>query len=125
MIPTQRIAAAAVLLSLAGAGAHATTSFAAADDPATPAHRAPAAVYSRPDKAMVPVTVPNADSSSISGAPAQPAVVRIQVPQSGFDWGDAGIGAAGAVALAMLGVGGALVISQRPRRTRHGTAGPN
>lgn len=42
----------------------------------------------------------------------------VQVPAaSGFDWGDAGIGAAGAVALAMLGVGGVLVIShRRPRR---------
>lgn len=42
----------------------------------------------------------------------------VQVPAAtGFDWGDAGIGAAGAVALAMLGVGGALVIShRRPRR---------
>ena len=42
----------------------------------------------------------------------------VQVPAAtGFDWGDAGIGAAGVVALAMLGVGGALVIShRRPRR---------
>lgn len=92
---------------------------------ATAAKQPPPAVYSRPDRAMVPVTVPNAETSTISGGPAQQAVVRVQAPQSGFDWGDAGIGAAGAVALAMLGVGGALVISQRPRRTRPGTAGPN
>jgi hypothetical protein len=46
--------------------------------------------------------------------PAQ--VVRITTPASGFDWGDAGIGAAGGLALAMLGVGGAFAISQRPRR---------
>ena len=55
--------------------------------------------------------------------PAQ--VVRITTPASGFDWGDAGVGAAGGLALAMLGVGGALVISQRPRRTRQRTAQPN
>jgi hypothetical protein len=85
MTPTHRIAAAAaVLLSLAAAGEPAATAR-AADDPATPVHRAPAAVYSRPDKAMVPVTVPNAESSTISGVPAQQAVVRVQAPQSGFD----------------------------------------
>jgi hypothetical protein len=55
-----------------------------------------------------------------------PAAVRIQTPPSGFDWGDAGIGAAGGVALALFGVGGALVVSQRrPHRTRHRTAQPN
>ena len=54
------------------------------------------------------------------------AAVRIQAPSSGFDWGDAGIGAAGGLALAMLGLGGAIVIShQRPRRTRHTTTLPN
>lgn len=119
-----RITTAALILALAAAGAPAATAR-PTDDPATPVHRAPAAVYSRPDREMVPVTAPNAESSTISGVPAQQAVVRVEAPQSGFDWGDAGIGAAGAVALAMLGVGGALVISQRPRWTRHGTAGPN
>jgi hypothetical protein len=56
-----------------------------------------------------------------------PAVaVRIQTPPSRFEWGDAGIGAAGGVALALFGVGGALVVSQRrPRRTRDRTAQPN
>ena len=49
------------------------------------------------------------------------AVVRIQTPPSGFDWGDAGIGAAGGLALAMIGLGGALVIAQRPRRSRQTT----
>lgn len=123
MTPIHRIAAAAaVLLSLAAAGTPTAT---ARPDFAPATKQPPPVVYSRPDKAMVPVTGPNADSSTISGAPAQQAVVRVQAPQSGFDWGDAGIGAAGAVALAMLGMGGALVISQRPRRTRHGTAGPN
>ena len=53
------------------------------------------------------------------------AAVRIQAPPSRFDWGDAGIGAAGGLALAMLCVVGALVISQRPRRTRHSTARSN
>jgi hypothetical protein len=43
--------------------------------------------------------------------------VRVITPQTGFDWGDAGIGAAGGFALSMLGLGGALILSQR-RGTR-------
>jgi hypothetical protein len=45
--------------------------------------------------------------------PAQ--VVRVS-DHSGFDWGDAGIGAAGGLGLAMLGLGGAIVVSQRRSR---------
>jgi hypothetical protein len=53
-------------------------------------------------------------------------VVRITTPASGFDWGDAGIGAAGGLALAMLGVGGGLLITrQRPQRSRRTTAQPS
>jgi hypothetical protein len=56
----------------------------------------------------------------------QTPVVLITSPARGFDWGDAGIGAAGGLAVAMLGLGGGLVISrQRPRRTRHTTTLPN
>jgi hypothetical protein len=52
-----------------------------------------------------------------------PTIVRVSAPNSGFDWGDAGIGAAGGVALSMIGLGGALAVSQhRTRRTRHTTA---
>jgi len=59
------------------------------------------------------------DPSGASFAMPQTPVVRITTPASGFDWGDAGIGAAGGLALALAGVGGGLVIShQRPRRTR-------
>jgi hypothetical protein len=47
-----------------------------------------------------------------------PPVVRITAGNSGFDWGDAGIGAAGGLALSMVGLGGALAVSQhRNRRT--------
>ena len=66
------------------------------------------------------------DPSGASYTIPQTPVVRITTPASGFDWGDAGIGAAGGLALAMLGVGGGLVIShQRPRRARHTTGLPN
>ena len=48
----------------------------------------------------------------------QPAVqiVRVSAP-GGFDWGDAGIGAAGAFGLSMLAIGGGLVIAARRHRT--------
>ena len=51
--------------------------------------------------------------------PSQPAVqiVRVSAP-SGFDWGDAGIGAAGALGLSTLAIGSALVIAAR----RHGSS---
>jgi hypothetical protein len=38
---------------------------------------------------------------------------------NGFDWGDAGVGAGGALALGMVAVGGALVL-----RNRHGQVPP-
>lgn len=108
---------AAVILSLAAAGAPAATATVSATNPATTANRPPATVYSRPDKSIIRVTTP---------ASAPQPVVRITTPPNGFAWGDAGIGAAGGLALAMLGVGGALVIThQRPRRTRHTTTLPN
>ena len=50
-------------------------------------------------------------------------IVRVVAPQTGFDWGDAGIGVAGGVALSMLGIGGALVISSQ-RRTHRSTSPP-
>jgi hypothetical protein len=66
------------------------------------------------------------DPAGASFTIPQTPVVRIITPASGFDWGDAGIGAAGGLALAILGVGGGLVIShQRPRRARPTTTLPN
>ena len=54
-----------------------------------------------------------------SNAPAQPvSVASVQQPgsgQSGFQWGDAGIGAAGTIAL--LGAGAAASVGVRRRRT--------
>jgi hypothetical protein len=113
---------AAVILSLVAAGAPAASARPADFVPA--GKQAPASVYSRPDKSLVPVATP--DRGRIANATAPQADVRIQSPPSGFDWGDAGIGAVGGLALAMLGVGGGLVIShQRPRRTRSTTSLPS
>jgi hypothetical protein len=105
MTTTHRITTtAAAILSLAAAGAPTATAMPVRADPPTGPNRAPATVQT---------------------TSAPPPVVRIQTP-SGFDWGDAGSGAAGGVAFAMLGLGGGLVISHhRPRRTRHTTALPS
>ena len=51
-------------------------------------------------------------------------IVQITTPSSGFDWADAGIGAAGGLAITMLGVGGAVVVSQRRARHPHRPATP-
>jgi hypothetical protein len=50
--------------------------------------------------------------------PSQPAlqIVRVSAPEA-FDWGDAGIGAAGALGLSTLAIGSALVIAARRHRT--------
>jgi hypothetical protein len=111
MTTTPRITTtAAVILSLAAAGAPTATATVSATNPATTANQPPASAYSRPDKSMIRASTPGS---------APQAVVRIQTSPNGFDWGDAGIGAAGGLALAMIGLGGALVVSQRrPRRNR-------
>ena len=47
------------------------------------------------------------------------------VPSSGFDWGDAGIGAGSTLALTVIGIGGVLATSNRRGRhthQRHATA---
>jgi len=65
-------------------------------DPAIPLRPAP-------EPAMV--------SPATSDAARAPVVVRVTTAR-GFDWGDAAIGAAGGIALSMLGVGGFLVVAQ-------------
>jgi hypothetical protein len=48
---------------------------------------------------------------------ATPAVVEIEAPSGSFDWGDAGIGAAGMLALFSI-TGGALLLATSRRRRR-------
>jgi hypothetical protein len=45
--------------------------------------------------------------------------VRVLAPSSGFDWGDAGIGAGSALVLTIIGVGGVLTATSRRRRRNH------
>jgi hypothetical protein len=55
-------------------------------------------------------------SATPTGVPST--VVRIVSHDGRFDWGDAGIGAAGGLGLALLGVGGAAAVSQQRRARR-------
>jgi hypothetical protein len=67
------------------------------------------------------VVRPNADQQTPVSAPAT--IVRVSATASGFDWGDAGIGAAAGVALSMLALGLVLVASQHgARRSRRSAA---
>ena len=82
MISTRRITTtAAVIVSLAAAGAPTATAR-PIDDQAIGATPAPASVYSRPDKSVIPVTASPGQSTSTE-ASVQQAVVRIQMPPSG------------------------------------------
>jgi hypothetical protein len=49
----------------------------------------------------------------------RPTIMRVN-DRNGFDWADAGVGAAGGAALSMLGVGLLLLVSER-RRSRPST----
>lgn len=49
-------------------------------------------------------------------APTPPTIVRAAAPNSGFDWGDAGFGAAAGFAISMIALGGGLAVSQSHSR---------
>jgi hypothetical protein len=107
-----------------------------AASPGTPSPLA----YSRQDKQFVssrpsppPATpgtvVPSTGMGQTGAAAGDLAAYRLHTraqtsvaatsPSDGFDWGDAGIGAAAGLALAVLGVGGGLaLIQRRSGRTR-------
>jgi hypothetical protein len=59
---------------------------------------------------------------AISEIRATPTVTAVHVPSGGFDWGDAGIGAAGMLALFSIAGGSALMLSERRRRRTVGVA---
>ena len=54
--------------------------------------------------------------SAIREVRATPTVVAVHEPTGGFDWGDAGIGAAGMLALFSIAGGSALLLTGRKRR---------
>jgi hypothetical protein len=113
MTTTRRIATGVVAtLALATAApASATPWDPNSRDPSIP-------IRSAPGRAMIAPASTNAGNG--------PVVLRLTTERSGFDWADAGIGAAGATALTLLGVGGALMISdRRPHQTHHSAVRPN
>ncbi len=66
-------------------------------------------------------TGPGSDVSSTNGydfARVPPTVVRIVSGDSGFDWGDAGIGAGAALGLMLAATGGALLLAHRRTQSR-------
>ena len=66
---------------------------------------------------------PDARDAALPEAPTPDTVVEIrEVPSTGFDWGDAGIGAAGI--LALLSIAGGLTLMATSRRRRHGAEMP-
>ena len=130
MTTTHRITTTAVLiLSLGATGAPAASAMLARSEPPGAPKPAPVAVYSRQDKAMIPVhrvtpTTSGPRSEVVSGGgygsgTAAPTVVRVVDGNSGFDWGDAAIGAGGGIALSILGLGGARGVSLYRTRSRH------
>lgn len=60
-----------------------------------------------------PRPLPSSIAPTTAAVPSKS--VRV-VAHSGFDWGDAGIGAAGGLAISLLGIGGVMTVTQR--RTR-------
>jgi hypothetical protein len=103
MTTHHRITAGIVTLGLAAAGA------------------APASAWEsniNANGSQVPANEPALSRATPPSSP--PTIVRVTARNTGFDWGDAGIGAAGGLALSMVGLGGALAMSQR--RTRRATA---
>jgi hypothetical protein len=85
---------------------------------------APAALANPTHEHYGPAGRPNQEKQINTGRSmsAPPTIVRINSQSDGFDWSDAGIGAAGGFALSMIGIGGALVVSQR--RTPHSDTAP-
>ena len=75
-----------------------------------------------PNGSEVPAGSPSVTSQATVPA-TPPTIVRVSATNGGFDWGDAGIGAAGGFAVSMIGLGGVLAVStRRTRRARHATA---
>ena len=61
--------------------------------------------------ALACATVTQASAATRNATPPRPSGVQIvRVSTHGFDWGDAGIGAAAGIGISMLAVGAALLI---------------
>ena len=62
------------------------------------------------------------DSSCPSQSSAAPVIVRVNAPKPGLDWGDVGIGAAGAIGITLSALAAAIALSQHHGRRRRDPA---
>jgi hypothetical protein len=79
--------------------------------------------------ATLPPSTINRASEVVSGggygpSSIAPTVIHVSTPSSAFDWGDAGIGAGGALALMSLAAGGVLILANSRRRTTRAPGQP-
>jgi hypothetical protein len=86
-----------------------------ASDSARPRPAAPAINLQSPDAASSAAGVSTYEQGRTSLPAQQPVVLPTS---SGFDWGDAGIGAAGMLALIALGAGTLMIVMHRRREHR-------
>jgi hypothetical protein len=63
--------------------------------------------------------------SRLVAATRTPAVVHVTAPSGGFDWGDAGVGAGGMLALILIAAGGVLTMARRRTHSVAPTPRPN
>jgi hypothetical protein len=87
--------------------------------PQTQDYRTPDAVT--PVEPTTDLRAPDNRFGQPTGVPAPARVRIVEIPSSGFRWGDAGIGAAGMLAIVMLGVGIAMTASHHRRGERFTT----
>ena len=78
---------------------------------------APAGVLAATAPAALAMPIDGTDSVGAIPEREQVRVVRVQVDQ-GLDWSDAGIGAAGMLAVVLIGYGGANALTSVSRRER-------
>jgi hypothetical protein len=97
---------------------------AARDLPSAPAvtHAGPGPYTDSERRLVESAEVQDLVRRAISEVRETPTVTTVHVPSGGFDWGDAGIGAAGALALFSVVGGSALMLSGRKRRRAVGVA---
>jgi hypothetical protein len=84
--------------------------------PQTQDYRTPDAVT--PVEPTTDLRAPDSRFGQPTGGPVPARVRIVEVPSSGFGWADAGIGAAGMLALVMLGVGVAMAGTHHRRARR-------
>jgi hypothetical protein len=62
------------------------------------------------------------DGGCPSQTSAAPVIVRVNAPKPGLDWGDVGIGAAGAIGISLSALAAAVAINQHHSRRRRDPA---